>query len=152
MARPAGGARLAGDLNGMARAGVDLVLSLLPDDEVAELALEDEPRLARAAGLAFRRFPIPDFGVPPLDDGTFAVVEQLAARVRGGQSLVIHCRMGVGRSSLVAASVLAVLGVAPEAALAQIQLARGCPVPDTAAQRAWVLQFAADYAARRVVS
>src|SRR5262249_30239083 len=47
-----------------------------------------------------------------------------------------------GRSSLVAACVLASCGERPEAALERIARARGRPVPDTAEQREWVLRFA----------
>jgi len=50
--------------------------------------------------------------------------------------------MGVGRAALVAASVLVILGMPVATAWAQIEQARGCPVPDTPEQRAWVEQFA----------
>jgi hypothetical protein len=43
------------------------------------------------------------------------------------------------------ASALAMLGIAPSQAFMQIRAARGRPVPDTEAQRAWVERFAAAY-------
>jgi hypothetical protein len=45
----------------------------------------------------------------------------------------------IGRASLLAASVLIRLGWDANAAFSAIQLARGCPVPDTEQQRRWVL-------------
>ena len=44
----------------------------------------------------------------------------------------------MGRSALVAASVLALTGLDPEVAFDRIATARGCPVPDTPEQKAWL--------------
>jgi hypothetical protein len=46
-----------------------------------------------------------------------------------------------GRSSVIAARALIGLGLQPEDALARIEHARGLRVPDTEAQRRWVLEF-----------
>jgi protein-tyrosine phosphatase len=66
----------------------------------------------------------------------------LANLLRGGQSVVIHCRQGVGRSALIAACVLVLNGVSVDKAFELIENARGCSVPDTEEQREWVVQFA----------
>ena len=58
-----------------------------------------------------------------------------------GRSIAIHCRAGIGRSSLVAASVLICLGTRPGEALRLIGNARGVPVPATDDQRDWVMAF-----------
>jgi protein-tyrosine phosphatase len=57
--------------------------------------------------------------------------------------VLVHCRQGIGRAALIAASVLAENGESPDAAFARIQQARGRPVPDTEEQRNWVRRFAA---------
>lgn len=141
MQRPSGGEQLAAELAAIRAAGVDTLVALIASDEAKELGLGAEADLARAAGLDFRPFPIPDFTTPPLDAVTAAFVADLADRLRSGATVAIHCRMGIGRSSLIAASVLGVLGVDPAEALARISAARGCPVPDTDAQRDWVVRF-----------
>lgn len=66
----------------------------------------------------------------------------MAAQVRAGKSVAIHCRQGVGRSALVAACVLVLRRVLVNEAFEKIEEARGCAVPDTEEQRAWVSQFA----------
>ena len=43
---------------------------------------------------------------------------------------------------MLAACVLIALGTDPDAALTRIAVARGLPVPETAEQRQWVLDFA----------
>jgi protein-tyrosine phosphatase len=138
MARPRGGDWLAGDLGALRELGVDKLVSLLTVEEQIELELGAEPDLARAAGLGFRSFPIPDYSVPRLDADTVAVIDQLAADVQVGQAIALHCRMGIGRSSLIAASVLTALGLSSSEAFARISTARGRPVPDTNEQRQWV--------------
>ncbi|HET9222221.1 MAG TPA: hypothetical protein VFO07_06945, partial [Roseiflexaceae bacterium] len=94
-------------------------------------------------GLAFQSFPIPDYSVPWLDADTVAVIDQLAADVQVGQAIALHCRMGIGRSSLIAASILATVGMTTSEAFALISTARGRPVPDTDEQRQWVERLVA---------
>src|SRR5262245_7265062 len=143
MARPRGGDWLAGELAALRKLGVDTLVSLLTIEELIELDLEAELDLARAAGLGFQSFPIPDYSVPRLDADTVDFIDQLAAVVQVGQTIAVHCRMGIGRSSLIAASVLTSLGVAPSEAFTRITTARGCEVPDTDEQRQWLNRFVA---------
>jgi protein-tyrosine phosphatase len=58
-----------------------------------------------------------------------------------GKAVGVHCRAGIGRSSLIAAALLIQNGVSPETAFLTIQEARGCPVPDTVEQRNWVERY-----------
>ena len=143
MARPRGGDWLADELAALRALRVDTLVSLLTADEVIELGLDAEPDLARAAGLSFKSFPVPDYTVPRLDVAIVEFIDRLAAGVRAGQTIAVHCRMGIGRSSLIAACVLATLGSAPAEAFATIAAARGRPVPDTDEQREWVDRFVA---------
>ncbi|GGM59052.1 hypothetical protein ACFFX1_41745 [Dactylosporangium sucinum] len=57
--------------------------------------------------------------------------------------VVAHCRIGIGRASLLAAGILALTGVPPERAWPLIERARGLPVPDTPEQRAWPAELLA---------
>jgi protein-tyrosine phosphatase len=143
MARPRGGDWLAGELAALRAVDVDTLVSLLTVEELSELELDAESDLAHIAGLRFQSFPIPDYNVPRLDADTVDFVEQLAVNVQVGQAIVLHCRMGIGRSSLIAASVLTTLGIAPSEVFALITTARGRPVPDTDEQRQWVERFVA---------
>jgi len=89
--------------------------------------------------MEFISFPIPDRGLPTsLRDAT-VLAKSVALQVRDGRAVAIHCRAGIGRSSLVAAGVLICSGVTAEDALRLITAARGIDVPDTEAQREWVM-------------
>jgi protein-tyrosine phosphatase len=126
-------------------AGIELVVSLLEPWEMAELGLGSEAEQCAAQGIAFLAFPIPDRGVPKSRLDTVKVVEEVAAFVQQGRAAAIHCRAGIGRSSLMAACVLAVLGHDVDAAFDMIARARSTPVPDTDEQREWVVSFAGRY-------
>ena len=143
MARPRGGDWLADELAALRSLGVDARVSLLTDAELVELDLQAEPHLVVGAGSHFMSFPILDFAVPPLETATAQFILQLAQHVRTGQTVAIHCRQGIGRSSLIAASLLTQLRVEPPAAWATIMAVRGRPVPDTEEQRQWVVRFTA---------
>jgi protein-tyrosine phosphatase len=142
MPRPRGGDWLKDETRSLRASGVDVLASLLTGEEVAKLGLAEEAERCAANGIDFISFPFADRGVPAFVSDALRLVRRLAALVAGGKAVAIHCRQGVGRSGLVAASVLASLGERPDAAIERVAKARGRPVPDTLEQREWVLSFA----------
>jgi protein-tyrosine phosphatase len=135
MARPRAGDWLEDEIDHWRREGVGVVVSLLEAHEVVELGLQEEERLCAASGVEFIANPIPDRGVP---DPKEAV--RLARRVMTlAKPTAIHCRAGIGRSSVIAATILRLGGMEGEAAFDAIERARGLAVPDTEAQRDWLL-------------
>ena len=143
LARPLGGDRLQEELADWAKAGVGVVVSLLTDDEVAELDLRDEQPECTESRIEFHRFPIDDRGVPASHREMYVLVEQMHDRLMDGQSIGIHCRAGIGRSVLVAACVLCRMGLNADSAFSLIKQARGVDLPDTPEQRQWVKAFIA---------
>ena len=148
MACPRGGDWLDDEVEALQTEGVDVLVSVLTNSELAELQLSAEPELARQAGLTYISFPIPDRGAP---EGAAAtdLAGQLEERLTGGEFIVVHCRAGIGRSSLIAAAVLVREGLSPAEAWELISAARGLSVPDTEAQRAWLPAFARTCASGR---
>jgi protein-tyrosine phosphatase len=133
--------KLKNDLVDMKMGGVETVISMLEPDEAAWLGLADEGRVAEEVGLNFISFPIPDANVP-LDPVMFQTfVSDIAQRVMAGENFGVHCRGSIGRSTVTAACVLIQLGFTPHTALATIEAARGCAVPDTLEQERWILRY-----------
>jgi protein-tyrosine phosphatase len=143
MPRPRAGDWLEDEAHSWRRQGLDVVVSLLEDGEVAELGLADEAEACQRAGLRWVRFPVPDRGVPASESALSDLMTTLAAQLRAGLGVGIHCRIGVGRSACLAVCALAALGVPVETAWASVQRSRGLSVPDTPAQRAWVAKWVA---------
>jgi len=141
--RPRGGQWLPTEIETWRAAGVDSVISLIEGTEERELELEQEAVLCRERGIAFVSFPIKDRSVPSSPDATAALVDWVVSDLRRGLGVAIHCRLGIGRSGLVAACVLRALGHAYEEVFPILTRARGLPVPDTQAQVDWVRRFEA---------
>jgi protein-tyrosine phosphatase len=141
--RPRGEDWLEDELLRMKRGGIETLVSLLEKIEAAMLGLENEGPLAERIGIRFLSYPIPDVHVPPNSASFHAFVAGLADRVRAGEHIGVHCRGSIGRATVTVACTLIELGWTPRAALAAIQSARGCAVPDTQEQEDWILRYKA---------
>jgi protein-tyrosine phosphatase len=137
MARPRGGDWLDDEMASLRELGVGLIVCLLTAEERGELELTDAGPAAERAGIEFVHFPVPDFGVPDHAQ-VQPLLERLHQRLAEGDYVAVHCRGGVGRSSVVAGAVLAGQGVSAEDAWAMVSRARGVQVPETAEQRQWL--------------
>ena len=145
MPRPRGGIRLQGELEGLKRLGVGVLVSLLEPDEAHALGLSRTAEIASQLNLDFIAFPIPDFGAPT-DLGEFTgLAKTLACRLRAGVSVACHCRGGIGRSTLLAAAIMVSLGDNPLTVLGTISRARGLVVPDTTRQKEWFHRVSASF-------
>jgi protein-tyrosine phosphatase len=149
MPRPRGNDWLPGDLRMLRQAGVDVIVSALTASETEELGLSAESKECTQNGLIFVPFPIEDRSLPTDRSKFDSLVEQLAQCLRKGKSVAVHCRAGIGRSSLIAACVLLKMGLPPESAFQAIEESRGCSVPDTLEQRQWVERYSNSSEARK---
>ena len=142
LARPRGADWLEDEVEAWKEIGIDTVVSLLTQSEAVELSLTKESDLVRRRGLTFINFPIADYSVPQSQGATRQLVDELRDQLSQGNKVGIHCRQGIGRSSLVAACILVTLGENSGDAFSQIESARGVSVPDTIEQKKWVASFA----------
>ncbi|HLZ63997.1 MAG TPA: dual specificity protein phosphatase family protein [Ktedonosporobacter sp.] len=141
MARPRGGDWLLDEVKSLREAGVDVLVSLLTPEEVWELDLSEEAQYCSHQGIIFVALPIQDRSVLPFSDDTFKFLEQLNQYLFEGKHVALHCRQGLGRAALVAASLLVQRGYSPDQAFDLLSKARGYPVPETEEQKAWVVAF-----------
>ena len=95
-------------------------------------------------------FPIPDRDVPDSAHDAATLARSLATRIGGGKAVAVHCRAGIGRSSLIAACILASSGHEPGTVFDLIGACRGLEVPDTEAQRLWLRGLCRDYPPRQL--
>lgn len=138
VARPRGGDWLSDDIKSLANSGITVLASMLTSDEVHELGLEDEAAECESVGIAFLNIPVSDRSIPSDTNVFLGIVDRLAERVRSGEYLGVHCRASIGRSSILAVSVLVHLGWEFEEACRIVEEARCCAIPDTPEQRQWV--------------
>lgn len=141
--RPRAGDWLSDEVGDWFRAGVAHVVSLLTSTEEVELGLEGEAAEVRAAGLGFTSLPIEDRSVPASRVDFMRTARMVLDLLMQGKSVLIHCRQGIGRSSLLAAAVLTLSGSNQNDAFEKIAHWRRRGVPDTREQRAWFNERAA---------
>ena len=138
---PRGDDKLKSDLLELKNGGIETIVSLLEQDEAAWMGLSDEGPLAKHAGMNFISFPIPDANVPMEPQKFQSFVVELARRVLDGETIGVHCRGCIGRATLLTACTLIQMGFTAGTALAAIEAARGCAVPDTLEQERWILHY-----------
>jgi protein-tyrosine phosphatase len=122
--------------------GVDVVVSLLERAEALGF-VEAERALCEEIGLEFFWFPIKDGSVPPSRVAFDALVVKLSQAIRMSKSVAIHCRAGIGRSSILATAVMNHFQVDAVVALDMVAEARKVEVPQTEEQRQWILGYCA---------
>jgi protein-tyrosine phosphatase len=113
---------------------------MLTEEESKELGLERESDDYGAATITFVNLPVPDRSVPQDTDDFLHAVGRLAQPAREGQYIGVHCRASIGRSSVLAVSVLVRPGWGAKEAFDAVESARGCPIPDTSEQCHWIVQ------------
>lgn len=142
MARPKA---LLHDLEAVRQAGIDTVISLLEPQEATLLDLGAQGEICAQSGLTFLNHPIRDMHLPELE-GFAAFASQIASKLRNGEHVAIHCRASIGRSGMLACTVLGHFGYDPDAAIAHVSAQRGERIPDTQAQAAFIRTMSATQA------
>jgi protein-tyrosine phosphatase len=136
--RPRGGDWLEDEVKSWRNAGFDVIVSLLTPDEIEEMELQQEPRYCGENHVKFVSFPIVDRSVPDSRIDAQRLIEQLDADLARGKRVNVHCRQGIGRSGLIAASILIAKGLRPAEAVQKVSSARKSAVPETVEQREWI--------------
>lgn len=128
------------DLSVVQRWGAKAIVTLIEDHEFALLAVPDLGKRVVAMGMDWHHLPIRDVDVP---DGRFEgawPVSGLAIQncIDAGESVLIHCRGGIGRTGLVAARLLIERGGRPRDAINRVRAVRPGAI-ETLAQEAYVM-------------
>jgi protein-tyrosine phosphatase len=96
MPRPRGGDWLEDEIRSLWGQGVDVLVSLLTPDEMAELALVNDAAASELLGIQFLSFAIDDRSVPANTTEALEFVHSLRQMRLEGTIVVIHCRAGIG--------------------------------------------------------
>lgn len=135
---PGGGEFVVDSIGDLKQDGVDVVVCLLEDDEIDRLDMRGEEAACLQCGVEFLRHPMPDHALPYDDKAAADFARAIYERFVAGQSIAIHCFAGIGRATMIAATVLIISGLSAGEAVERISAARGLSVPDTRRQLEWI--------------
>jgi ADP-ribosylglycohydrolase/protein-tyrosine phosphatase len=121
--------------------GTKHLVSLIEDQEFDLLHIAELRATAVASGIALHRLPIVDVSVPTSDAAVCDLVFSITVWAANGETVVIHCRGGLGRAGTIGGCVLRAAGFNADAALAALTAARGPNCPETQDQRDYVRAF-----------
>lgn len=138
-AHPASQGDLAAALAAYRAAGARLLVSLPPSTELEQLGLDALASECAALELEWAHCPIPDFEPPgaPFEAAWRQAAPGLHARLDADETIVVHCRAGLGRTGTVAAQILIERGMTPDEAIAEVRRARPGAI-ETAAQLSYL--------------
>lgn len=141
MAKPITGEWVNEEFENIRKNGIDIIVSLLEASEAYELGLVEESAYAENNNMEFRNYPIPDRGIPSVPETYLKFTKEIYSLITNGKNVAIHCRAGIGRTGLVAGTILMYHGNSCRSALDLISKARGVTVPDTPEQELWLQEL-----------
>ncbi|GJL81811.1 MAG: hypothetical protein DHS20C01_14450 [marine bacterium B5-7] len=128
------------DLEAIKNWGACLLVTLVEDHELQYLKVPDLGDRTRSYGIEWLHLPIVDVSIPSASfiSSWPAHRNNIIERLDRGESMVLHCRGGLGRTGLVAAWLLIESGMKPVDAVKQVRDARAHTI-ETSDQMNFVL-------------
>lgn len=142
MPKPPGAHQLPAFVEFLAKQEISVMVSLLQFEEVHSFSLVNEHVECETNEIEFINFPIKDHDVPQFFMPFNHMIEKLVDLLEAGENIAIHCYAGIGRTGLVAASMLIKQGFQVDEALIELSKVRGIRVPETLPQITWLHRHA----------
>lgn len=138
MPKPPGGSQLPAYIQFLKSRNIDVLVSLLQYEEIISHSLLNEGIECEELSIEFINFPIKDHSTPQFIIPFNHLIEQLVKRIESKKNIAIHCYAGIGRTGLIAASILIKMGIQVDEALIKLSQTRGLRVPETIQQITWL--------------
>ncbi|MCQ8127881.1 cyclin-dependent kinase inhibitor 3 family protein [Methylomonas rivi] len=114
------------DLDAIAAWGAKRVLTLVEPAELNALKVPQLGHEIRRRGIEWHHLPIADFSVPTqaFEQQWVTQGREIREMLRNGDDVLVHCKGGLGRAGMIAARLLAELGMNPDEAIHAVRRAR----------------------------
>lgn len=151
MPKPLGGSQLNAYIQFLKSRNINVLVSLLQYQEMVTHALINEGSECEAASIEFINFHIKDHDTPQFFIPFNHLIDQLVNHIASGKNIAIHCYAGIGRTGLIAASILIKMGLQVDEALIKLSQVRGLRVPETMQQITWLHRHAEELSNKPLV-
>ena len=81
------------------RENINLIVMLVDVDETVRVTGVDLRTIYQEMGFEISYFPIPDFGVPPIESLQI-MIDQTLKEALSGKNILVHCNGGLGRTGM----------------------------------------------------
>lgn len=114
------------DLDVIVAWGAKRVLTLVEPAELTELKVPLLGHEVKQRGIEWRHLPIADYSVPTkgFEEAWLTEGREIREMLRNGDDVLVHCKGGLGRAGMIAARLLAELGMDPEEAIRAVRRVR----------------------------
>jgi len=138
MPKPPGANQLPGFIQYLKSRDVNVMVSLLQFEEINSFSLVNEGFECEAQAIDFINFQIKDHSTPQFFVPFNHLIEKLCKEIKKDRNIAIHCYAGIGRTGIIAASLLIKMGMQVDEALIALSQTRGLRVPETLQQITWL--------------
>ena len=116
------------------------IVCLTSDDEIERKSLSYATAIKNGSlGFSRKCFPITDYGIPDERQEYAEFVRRIAELLRSGKTTLVHCGAGIGRTGILAITLLLALGV--ERTQAEHTVSNAGSRPETDEQRSLIDWF-----------
>ena len=120
--------------------GTKVLVTLIEEFEMKRASIPGLLASVKRAGMKSIWYPIGDVSTPRDAADPIPLVREIIEHLAAGDTVVVHCMGGLGRTGTIAACVLAARGLEPARAVAVVRAARAGAL-ETAAQVAFIGAF-----------
>ncbi len=100
------------------------LVSVIETRELHDLEIPNLADTIAGLGIHWVHLPVVDGQIPTDEAAWFAAIHTVRARLADAETVVIHCKGGLGRTGTFAASILVSYGIDPATAIASVRAAR----------------------------
>lgn len=128
------------DLKYIKSIGIDNVIPLITDDELHDFGVDNLMDQYKAFNFDVNRLPIKD-QMAASNEEMNMLIDWIKTKLKDNEKVMIHCVGGLGRSGMVAASLLKSLGKSAEEAISNVRNSRSPRAVESIEQESFVFQF-----------
>ena len=129
------------EVKDLKKQGITTIVSLLENHEIRELSIDGFDKECLKQAVNHIHYPMEDRAIPDSILQFDAFAKSLKERIDNDEKLLVHCRMGIGRSSMISAAILLNFDAKLQDVFSFISEKRELSVPDVMTQKDFIERY-----------